>query len=54
VKHLAKITTLPLLLLSLALFSFVAKADTMSFVGVNGSETPNGAEYTGPYTISVD
>jgi PEP-CTERM motif len=54
VKHLAKITTLPLLLLSLALFSPVAKADTLSFVGVNGSATPNGAEYTGPYTISVD
>ncbi len=53
-KNVAKITTLPLLLLSLALFSSVAKANTMSFVGVNGSVTPNGAEYTGPYTISVD
>jgi hypothetical protein len=54
VKNVAKITTLSLLLLSTALFSSVAKADTMSFVGVNGSETPNGADYTGPYTISVD
>ncbi len=53
-KNLAKITTLSLLLFSLALFSSVAKADTLSFVGVNGSETPNGGEYTGPYTISVD
>ena len=53
-KHLVKITTLSLLLLSPALFSPVAKADTMSFVGVNGSVTPSGAEYTGPYTISVD
>jgi hypothetical protein len=54
VKNLAKITTLSLLLLSPALFSSVAKADTLSFVGVNGSTTPNGGEYTGPYTISVD
>jgi PEP-CTERM motif len=54
VKHLVKITTLSLLLLSPALFAPVAKADTMSFVGVNGSVTPSGAEYTGPYTISVD
>ena len=53
-KNLAKITTLSLLLFSLALFSSVAKADTLSFVGVNGSVTPSGAEYTGPYTISVD
>ena len=53
-KNLAKITTLSLLLFSLALFSSVAKADTLSFVGVNGSVTPSGGEYTGPYTISVD
>ena len=53
-KHLVKIVTLPLVLLSLALFSSVAKADTMSFVAVNGSVTPTGGEYVGPYTISVD
>ncbi len=53
-KNLAKITTLSLLLFSPALFSSVAKADTLSFVGVNGSVTPSGGEYTGPYTISVD
>jgi hypothetical protein len=54
VKHLVKIATLPLVLLSVALFSSVAKADTMSFVAVNGSVTPTGGEYVGPYTISVD
>ena len=53
-KNLAKITTFSLLLLSVDLFSTVAKADTLSLVGVNGSQTPSGGEYTGPYTISVD
>ncbi len=53
-KNVAKITTLSLLLFSLVLFSSVAKADSLSFVGVNGSVTPTGGEYTGPYTISVD
>lgn len=54
-KNLAKITTLSLLVFSAALFSPVLKADTLSFVGVNGSVTPSGGgEYTGPYTISVD
>ena len=54
-KNVVKITTLPLLLLSLASFSLVAKANTLSFVGVNGSALGlNGADYTGPYTISVD
>ena len=53
-KNIAKITTLSLVLFSAALFSSVAKADTLSFVGVNGSVTPSSGEYTGPYTISVD
>jgi hypothetical protein len=54
VKNLAKITTLSLLLFSLAVFSPVAKADSMSFVGVNGAVTPSGTEYVGPYTVSVN
>ena len=53
-QNLAKITTLPLLLFSVALFSSVAKAASLSLVGVNGSVTPTAGEYTGPYTISVD
>ena len=41
-KNLAKITTLSLLLCSVALFSSVTRADTLSLVGVNGSQTPSG------------
>ncbi len=53
-KNLTKLATLPLLLFSLAVFSPVAKADSLQFIGVNGAVTPSGTEYVGPYTVSVN
>jgi PEP-CTERM motif len=40
--------------LALLISSSFALADTLQLAGVNGSTTPNGASYTGPYTIDVN
>lgn len=40
--------------LALLILSSVAFADSLQLTGVNGSTTPNGAAYTGPYTIAVN
>jgi hypothetical protein len=42
-----------LVVLTLAITSF-ASADTLQLVNVNGATTPNGAEYVGPYGVSVN
>jgi hypothetical protein len=39
---------------ALLISSSFALADSLQLVGVNGSTTPNGADYTGPYTIDVN
>ncbi len=46
-----KSTSIVLALLTLSSF---ALADSLQLTGVNGSTTPNGADYTGPYTIDVN
>ncbi len=40
--------------LALLIPSSFALADSLQLTGVNGSTTPNGADYTGPYTIAVN
>ena len=40
--------------LALLISSSFALADSLQLTGVNGSTTPNGADYTGPYTIAVN
>ena len=46
-----RITALVTVLLAVTSF---ASADTMQLVGVNGATTPNGADYVGPYTLTVN
>jgi hypothetical protein len=42
------------LVLALLIPSSFALADSLQLTGVNGSTTPNGVDYTGPYTIDVN
>ena len=49
-KYFTRIT----LVAALVLVTHFATADTLQLVGVNGATTPNGAEYVGPYQVSVD
>jgi hypothetical protein len=50
-KYFARFASLVLAILTITTF---ATADTLQLVSVNGATTPNGAEYVGPYGVSVN